>query len=203
MTQKNDCLLLMFAKNLILGKVKTRLAVDVGDANALKIYEHLLAYSRQITQHLSCARHVYYSDFIHKADEWRTPPYEKRLQSGDGLGERMSNAFAAGFAEGYQRVCLIGTDCKELTQTILEQAFAALAHYEIVIGPSEDGGFYLLGMREYHPQFFQNKQWSTPRVLPDVLRDISALHVPYVTLPILNDVDTVDDLGDLKQLLDD
>lgn len=153
--------LIIFARNPVRGKVKTRLAATMGDNKALSIYQSLLEHTVQITQQLPCDRYVFYADGISKNDVWPDHLYLKKNQEGNDLGQRMLHAFDTLFQLGYQKIIIIGTDCFELSSSILLDAFTALDEKEVVIGPSEDGGYYLLGMRQFFPFLFQEKAWST------------------------------------------
>jgi rSAM/selenodomain-associated transferase 1 len=106
----------------------------------------------------------------------------------------MSNAFAESFAAGYESICIIGTDCLELTAEILDQSFAELEISDTVIGPARDGGYYLLGMKQFHPDFFQNKAWSTDNVYSETIRDFENKAMSYSILPLLRDIDEIKDL---------
>jgi len=191
----NKKLLLLFVRNPELGKVKTRLAAAVGPEKALEIYLHLLHHTRNVTQHLPVDKLVYYADRIAQNDLWPEPQYQKRVQPEGDLGEKMEAAFAAAFADGYTSVVIIGSDCLQLTQEVVQQAFEKLQAHDVVVGPAEDGGYYLLGMKKLHPMLFRNKNWSTADVFPDTLHDILHLHLSYTLLPHLSDVDYVEDLG--------
>lgn len=186
-------LLLLFVRNPELGKVKTRLAATVGPEVALEVYIHLLQHTRQVTQQLPVDKLVYYAEKIAHTDNWPDDIYQKALQHKGDLGEKMNAAFENAFASGYTSVVIIGSDCQQLTQEIIQQAFAALETHDVVIGPALDGGYYLLGMKKLHPPFFRNKQWSTEHVFPDTLEDTRALHLTYTLLPILSDVDKAED----------
>ena len=164
--------LILFVKNPELGKVKTRLAKDAGDENALKIYKSLLAHTREITVDLPLDRLLYYSTWIEDKDEWDETQFQKRLQTGDDLGDRMSHAFAEAFNQ-YERVLIIGSDCAQLNEQMIEHAIEQLKFYPFVIGPSEDGGYYLLGMQ--------------------TLDRIRALEASYYLLPKLSDIDYLED----------
>lgn len=198
----NHSLLLIFAKNPILHRVKTRLAQDIGAINALTIYRHLLMVTHDITISLRVSKALYYSDFIPTTDGWSTSSYEKRLQQGADLGVRMANAFDEGFDAGFRNIIIIGSDNVELTQAIIEQAFNQLKTHDFVIGPAVDGGYYLLGMKKLNCSIFENKEWSTPTVLNDTLKSIQKLGKTYYLLPELRDVDTSDDLGELWDLVE-
>ena len=196
-------LLIIFAKNPLLGRVKTRLARDIGSENALKIYLHLLKYTHKITKTLDVTKALYYSDFIPDDDRWFDETYDRYLQVGDHLGTRMSNAVGQGFESNSDKVVIIGSDCYELKQAIIEDAFHQLNYDDFVIGPAVDGGYYLLGMKRLEMSIFENKHWSTPSVLRDTIKSIQRLGMNYHLLPELRDVDTVDDLGELRDLIHD
>ena len=126
-------------------------------------------------------------------DLW--PGYEQRLQLPGDLGTKMQMAFSHAFASGAHAAIIIGTDCPGLTEALLQEAFAALATHEVVIGPAEDGGYYLLGMRELYTDLFLNKSWSTDSVLPHTLADADRLGLQVKQLPVLRDVDDATDLA--------
>lgn len=186
--------LLIFVKNPQKGKVKTRLAEAVGEEKALQVYYRLLGITRKITASLDCDREVWYSHDIDDEDLWASGGYEKRLQTGDDLGERMRVAFRDVFAGGYEKAVIIGSDCAELTQEIIENAFRALDDHQVVIGPSRDGGYYLLGMTAFWPDLFSGITWSTPTVYQQTRARIENLGLSLQLLPTLNDIDTEQDL---------
>lgn len=158
MIEKNttENALIIFIKNPQLGKVKTRLAKTVGDEKALEIYLELSKITRENCQILRGVQsYVFYSDFINKNDEWSNDIFEKAMQSGDDLGDRMLNAFTF-ILQNHSKACIIGSDCPTLSAAILEAAFETLDNHDFVVGPSTDGGYYLLGMNA--PQhLFDNK----------------------------------------------
>jgi uncharacterized protein len=188
-------LLLIFAKNPELGKVKTRLAETMGEEAALAVYFRLLTYTHSITKNLPCTKQVWYTDFVDREDQWENHLYEKKLQKGDNLGQRMAHAFQEGFAAGYQRICIIGTDNFELTPDILKEAFQSLHAVSAVVGPAKDGGYYLLGLTRMLPALFENKPWSTDTVLSLTLDDLKGANTPFHLLPVLRDVDREEDLN--------
>lgn len=187
-------LLMVFIKNPVAGRVKTRLAASIGDANALQIYKTLLDYTRRVAADVNSDRQVWYSSKIDRRDLWSENDFEKKLQSNGDLGERMTDAFQQGFSDGYEKIVIIGSDCAELTSEHVEKAFRALDSYEAVLGPSRDGGYYLLGLSCYIEEIFRNVEWSTANVF-DVTTDILTKHsTSYDVLETLNDIDTIDDL---------
>ena len=192
---KSKRLLLIFTRNPELGKCKTRLAAKIGDQAALDVYVFLLEHTRKITSPLNATKQVYYSEEIAQDDLWSSDKYEKKQQVGEDLGLRMQNAFAEGFAEGYKHILIIGSDMYDLSTRDLEGAFNALEKNEVVLGPAEDGGYYLLGLSRMHDALFQNKQWGTETVLEDSLADLK--DTSYFLLEVKNDVDYYEDIKDI------
>lgn len=187
-------LLIIFTRNPEEGKVKTRLAKDIGDKAALEIYKFLLEHTASVTRELKIAKCVYYSEEIRLNDLWDNSVYEKKLQKGKELGERMENAFREGFAEGYKKVAIIGSDLFDLQQEDLEEAFLKIEENDIVLGPAQDGGYYLIGMKSLTSEVFRNKDWGTNTILQDTLKDLSTKKVEL--LEVRNDVDVYEDIKD-------
>jgi hypothetical protein len=194
MTARDERLLIVFSKNPVAGRVKTRLAASIGDRQALDVYDALRAVTGQVTSEADCTRAVFYSDFIPGKDLLLTGGSVGYLQDGDDLGERMHHAFTEGFRLGFQHVALIGTDCPDLSAFLIDLAFEALDGHDAVIGPARDGGFYLVGLNRPMPELFLGRQWSTPEVLRDSLRILREHHLDCAILPALSDIDTIDDL---------
>ncbi len=186
--------LIIFIKNPVKGKVKTRLAATIGEREALMVYERLLDRTKKITLPLTMDKFVFYSDLIEKNDSWNETGYHKKLQMGNDLGERMANAFRELFEAGYQSVCIMGSDCYELETRDIQEAFNQLKTNDFVIGPAKDGGYYLLGMKEFEPAVFQNKTYSTDQVYNDAIAEIKALKKSCAHLQVLSDIDTEEDL---------
>ena len=183
--------LIIFIKNPALGKVKTRLAKTVGDEKALDIYLELTEITRKNAKILrGVNRHVFYSDFYNRDDEWSNTAFQKQVQSGDDLGERMFNAFST-ILTSNEKAVIIGSDCPTLTAEILENAFAALENHDFVVGPSTDGGYYLLGFGQQNLSdlVFKNVDWSTENVLPTTLKRLEEAEKSVFLLPELTDVD--------------
>jgi len=189
-------LLLIFTRNPELGKCKTRLAAKVGDNAALEIYKFLLNHTVEITSNLYTSKAVYYSEEVWKEDIWDNRIFEKKLQHGRDLGERMANAFKDGFERGFEKIIIIGSDMFDLCQPDLEEAFLALENDDFVVGPALDGGYYLLGMKKYKDTLFTNKDWGKETVLKATLDNLDQerLHL----LPERNDVDHYEDIKDIK-----
>ena len=185
-------LLLIFTRNPELGKAKTRLAKSVGDETALEIYKFLLNKTKEVTQNLTCDKAVYYSVKVRNNDIWDAKIYQKHQQEGEDLGFRMQNAFQNSFNDGYDKVMIIGSDLCDLTPNHINEAFTELDSNDVVIGPAEDGGYYLLGMKTLQPNIFQNKDWGNSTVRKDTLKDLEKVSVHL--LEELNDVDVIEDI---------
>ncbi len=185
-------LLLIFTRNPELGKVKTRLAKTIGAEKALAIYKFLLAHTKKVTENIACDKAVYYSVKVRENDLWNGEIYQKKQQLGEDLGIRMQHAFLDAFAAGYEKVIIIGSDLIDLSEDIIEKAFLQLTSNDVVIGPAEDGGYYLLGMKSVHPNVFKNKIWGTSTVREETLNDLKDKKVHL--LNELNDADVLDDI---------
>ncbi|WP_405205026.1 TIGR04282 family arsenosugar biosynthesis glycosyltransferase [Aquimarina sp. LLG6339-5] len=189
-------LLMIFTRNPELGKCKTRLAATIGNQAALEVYELLLDHTVTITKNLSVTKEVYYSTRIGQNDIWDPATYNKKQQEGKDLGVRMYNAFRNGFESGYTNIIIIGSDMYDLSQQDIENAFEALKNNEYVLGPAEDGGYYLFGMKSLNSKVFKNKSWGTNTVLQNTLNDIQQTNVKL--LEERNDVDYYEDIKDIS-----
>jgi len=184
--------LIIFIRNPELGKVKTRLAITIGNEKALEVYQDLLFHTMTITQTVDCDKFVFYGNGIEPNDIWSTNLFEKKIQFGADLGAKMQNAFQELFNLGYKNCTIVGSDLFDLQAKHIIEAFHKLESSDAVIGPAEDGGYYLLGLKKIIPALFTNKSWGTETVLEDTLKDLSFCSVAF--LEILNDIDTFEDL---------
>lgn len=196
--EKTSCLLIVFVRNPIRGKVKKRLAREIGNDAALKLYQHLLEHTAQVCSSLSVDKKVYYSDFVEPKDLWKNLNFDQKVQRGSHLGERMKMAFSEGFQEGYENIILIGSDLWELDQEILENAISGIRRFQYVIGPARDGGYYLIGMNSLNSCLFEQKDWGTETVLRDTLQDLEKESL--ILLDERNDIDTLEDLREFPEL---
>lgn len=195
MRQQHNQALIIFVKNPMLGTVKTRLAKTIGDEKALDIYHILTERTRNAVAKGHFQKFVFYANFVDLQDDWDNNSYQKYVQQGNDLGERMQHAFDFVLnLPNIEHACIIGSDCPKLDITHLNEAFEGLKNHDCVIGPALDGGYYLLGMNTLLPNVFQHKQWSTAEVLPSTLDDIQQLGKSYLLLPELSDLDTETDL---------
>lgn len=195
----NKNLIIVFVRTPELGKVKTRLAKSIGDVSALTIYKLLLKHTETVLHDLSFDKVVYYSEKVEENDFWEARLFEKKRQKGADLGKRMQHAFETAFEQGYQKVLIIGSDLFDLKSIHITTAFEALENHDLTIGPSLDGGYYLLGMKELYPAVFKNKKWGTDSILENTLKDLQQQNVKL--LEALNDIDTFEDLQQQPDLL--
>ena len=191
----NKNLILIFTRNPELGKVKTRLAATIGNENALEIYIQLLEHTKKVALETPYDKQVLYSEEINTNDMWEANYFQKKMQVGTDLGERMHNAFQGGFNDGYEKIVIIGSDLIALESSDISSAISKLDDNDIVIGPAEDGGYYLLGMKKVPENIFSNKEWGTDTVLKDTLIDIASLK--YLLLEEKNDIDTYEDIKNI------
>ena len=195
--------IIIFVKNPILGKVKTRLAKTVGDNKALAIYHQLLQLTHDAVICLPFRKFVFYSDFVDNQDIWENNSFQKDIQQGKDLGERMRNAFDLVLNEPLiERAVIIGSDCPQISPQFITKAFVALETHEVVIGPAQDGGYYLLGMKQLEIPIFQNKPWSTSQLFIETIEELQKLKKSVYLLPSLSDLDEAKDLYLLDNLHD-
>lgn len=190
--------LIVFAREPLPGKVKTRLAATVGDRAAAELYENMLQDVLKTCRLLSNIETVIFWDCDEEllpllADQYRC---RSRCQNQGDLGERMQAAFAEMFAGGCDACCIIGSDAPDLPLSYIQDAYLALAAQsaDVVFGPSSDGGYYLLGLRENWPQLFTNIPWSSAVVLERSLTAARELCLTTALLPQWQDIDTIEDL---------
>lgn len=188
--------LIIFTKNPELGKCKTRLASTVGDENALNIYKRLLEHTRKVSASLPLKRHLFYDQSIIKNDLWDSKDFNKYVQVEGSLGEKMSAAFKTVFEQNDGPVLVIGSDCIDITENIIEGALTKLDNSDFVIGPTFDGGYYLLGMNKFSPEVLQNINWSTETVFEETIKAIEGVGKNYACTKKLSDIDFEEDLNE-------
>ncbi len=200
MEEKKDNALIIFLKNPEEGYVKTRLASQIGDAEALSVYHQLLEHTRNVALECGADLHLFYSDFIDEEDKWPGTDFTKHRQMGNTLGEKMLNAFETIAEQGYEKMVIIGSDCPEITPRIINDAFSRLNEYDVVIGPAMDGGYYLLGMNVVYEQLFGGIDWSSEHVFDQTIYVMQQEGIIWYEMPILSDVDTEDDLPKMRKI---
>jgi rSAM/selenodomain-associated transferase 1 len=193
--------LLFFIKNPEKGKVKTRLASAMGDERAMKLYKRFLL---EILSTLNRGTFLFYLCFypensLNDFKDWLGDDYLYMPQKGENLGERMKNGFVEAFSMHFKRVVLIGSDIPELPIEFIQEAFQSLKEKDVVIGPSIDGGYYLIGFKEktFSPQVFEGIPWSTESVFEETMKVLKEEKLTVHTLQPWRDIDTIDDLRNL------
>jgi uncharacterized protein len=196
----NANVLIVFIKYPAPGKVKSRLALDLGETRAAEIYRQL-AETVVANVTLQAPEHDYDINlsFAPESAEQQIKAWFPRHnlfspQQGSDLGERMSNAFLHAFAAGYTKALLIGSDCPDISRTIVGRGFMLLDTHNIVLGPALDGGYYLIGLRRHEPELFLNMEWGTERLLQKTIDKIDAAGLTVALLPELRDIDRIEDL---------
>ncbi|MFI1773200.1 TIGR04282 family arsenosugar biosynthesis glycosyltransferase [Thalassobellus citreus] len=187
----NKELIIVFVKNIKLGKVKTRLAKTIGNQAAFEVYSELVKITELATKNIQTDKRIYFSDAV--VDTKWANNY-KTVQEGNDLGERMKNAFKKGFEDGYKRIVLIGSDLPDINSQHIENGLKALNNTEVVFGPAEDGGYYLIGLNKMHDFIFENKPWSQSNLLEKTCSELDKKNIKFTTLVSLNDIDTFEDL---------
>ena len=186
--------LLIFTKAAELGLTKTRLIPGLGAARAAAAHETLSerVFRAVVGSQLSI---VLWGASAHPslarwAEQYGWP---LRRQRGDDLGQRMFHALASALADGADRAILIGTDCPLMSAAYVAQAEAALDTADVVVGPAEDGGYALIGLKRAEPALFRDIDWGTDKVLEQTLRAASQAQRNVAMLDTLWDVDRPED----------
>ena len=196
--------LVVFAKDPIPGRVKTRLNPCITPDEAAKLYK---AFSLDIissARKLKCINVTVAYTPIGAEKAFRKlveQPTNFLPQKGKNLGERMKNAFKQSFAEGAKRVVIIGTDSPTLPTSYIQKAFDVLKKIPVVIGPTFDGGYYLVGLSKQNDDIFDGIEWGTSRVFGQTLTRIKSLNTQVYVLSPWYDVDTSEDLEFLRSHL--
>jgi len=190
-------ILLYFVKYPTPGKVKTRLAKAVGDQEAARLYSELTRKNLEMIgplyQNNICDLVIVF-DPPEKSEDikrWLSLPCEYLPQCGGELSERLTHSFHEAFQRGGKRIMALGSDTLGLTTDIIQHGFKVLQSSDVVIGPAEDGGYYLIGLNSFQPELFQGISWSTDTVLQQTCKNINKLGLSHQTLLPLEDLDEI------------
>ena len=193
--------IIVFQKFPTPGKVKTRLAATIGNEKAVYIYSYLLNYTHKLISSITADVLIFHEGPI-ETEQYPKDNYSFFPQTGKDLGEKMSRAFDQAFEQGYDHVIIIGTDCLELRIRHIEEAFAVLKNNDLVLGPAEDGGYYLIGLNKNDGQLFKNIAWSSDAVFANTIAIATEKQLKVHLLECLNDINEYSDLCDpLKALV--
>ena len=192
-----DSRLLLLTKAPDPGKVKTRLADFLGADAAADLYENLVHDCLEMCMsadlcpvEIWCSPSTGHDFFQHCRERYHT----SLQQQGQGdIGQRMSHAIMSALHHA-EHVVLIGADCPALNAEDLEMAFRVLQQgTDVVLGPAEDGGYYLIGMSSHHRCLFENIPWSTHKVLAATEKHLQEQGLSWYLLPVHRDIDTAED----------
>lgn len=183
----------VFGREPLPGSVKTRLAASVGEEAAAAIYRELLAHTLAVATAIDADAVLAIAE--PPARDFRPPgDVAVEIQAAGDLGHRLTAAFERRFAEGYRRVVVIGSDCAALEPRHLEAALEGLAEHSVVLGPANDGGYWLIGLCAPAPELFADLPWSTADVLELTRGRLRELELSWLELDELHDLDTEADL---------
>lgn len=190
--------IIVFVKYPEKGKVKTRLASSTSETFATEFYNKIVKYIAGVLEKINSSTDIFifYSpiDDVNKIISWIGNDYLFFEQEGNDLGEKMSNAFKLVFSKEYRYATIIGSDIPDINSSKILAAFEALEKNDVVISPSIDGGYSMLGMNNYYPELFNNITWSTNSVFEKTEQKVKESKLKLNILPILNDIDTEDEL---------
>jgi hypothetical protein len=197
-----DCIL-FFAKYPEKGKVKKRLAAHLGEDITVELYRYFVRDSLSTLETCGVKLLVcfYPPESRKRFSEWLGMNYSYVPQQGVDLGQRMKYCFVNAFDRGFQFVIAIGSDIPDLPGEFIKEALSSLKTHDVVIGPSFDGGYYLIGFRKnkFIPEAFDGIDWGTHTVFHDTLTVLQNARCKVHTLPKWSDIDTI---ADLKHLID-
>ncbi len=191
--------LIIFTRYPEIGTTKTRLIPAIGADNACNLQrlmtENTLKKANKLREKIEIEINIYFlGGSLNLIKQWLGNDYNYYSQEGEDLGLKMFHAFLESFNEDYSRVVLIGTDCPDLDENILNTAFDQLDHYDLVIGKAEDGGYYLIGLNKLNKELFININWGTDSVFQTTVAIASRLNYSIYKLPVLRDIDRTEDL---------
>ena len=182
---------MVFIKDSSKYPVKTRLKTSIGKNKSIWVYNQILKKTALVLKNIKTDIAVFHYNSIISKNPFKNFSKWNKIQIGENLGKKISNAFNWGFEKGYKKIIIIGSDLWDLNEEIINKGFLELNKNKVVIGPSIDGGYYLLGLNKKMPKIFEGIKWGTQSVLAETLKLLE--HEPYF-LPELNDIDTFEDL---------
>jgi rSAM/selenodomain-associated transferase 1 len=193
----NRCVLL-FVKFPERGKVKSRLAQHMDGDAVLRLYECMVLDTIDMLKQAGEPFRIFFDppEAHERMRQWLGQEYTYLPQTGEDLGERMEKAFGHVFSEGVDEALLIGSDIPELTDALVKEAFQSFATHDVVIGPANDGGYYLVGFKKstFYPEIFYNMEWSTGMVFRQTVERFLNSSIVMHLLPECTDIDTREDL---------
>lgn len=192
--------LIIFTRYPEPGKTKTRLIPVLGEEGAATLQrqmtESTLAEVKKLSRFYPLSVEVHFAGGNEQLmQDWLGSSIIYRRQTEGDIGCRMASAFQESFEAGMDSIILIGIDCPNLNAQLMVQAFQALERHDLVLGPAQDGGYYLIGLRRFVPELFIGISWSTNEVLQQTQKIIQRLELAVAYLPLLSDIDRPEDLS--------
>jgi rSAM/selenodomain-associated transferase 1 len=197
--ENKDTAIIVFTRFPVEGKVKTRLAKNMGNKFAVSFFracaEHTFRELLKVEEpgsdlFLFCSE----ENEIEQVMKWTGNNFKYYPQKGSDLGIKMYNAFDTVFKKGYKKVIIIGTDSPDVSMNIIQNAISVLDNCSVVIGPANDGGYYLLGFKSKLIDLFSGIEWSTNSVFNNTIEKLNISKINYFMLDELTDIDTLEDL---------
>lgn len=189
--------LILFAKRPREGEVKTRIGHAIGMGGAKDLYVAFLKDLFQEHAEQEYALIPFVNSYEFPIAELTKEYLEIHKQEGSSLGEKMHNTFKK-MAHNHEKMIIIGSDMPHLSKERVEQAFKQLDDVDVVLGPAEDGGYYLVGMKQPH-NIFENIEWSSATVLGETIKQLEDGRLSYSLLEKDFDVDTIEEIPKLKR----
>jgi hypothetical protein len=183
--------------------MKVRLSVDINEDIIQELYRCFVQDTLMIVEKIDSQLFICFFpvEAQKKFQKWLGSTLLYLAQNGGNLGERMKNSFTDVFTKGFRRAILIGSDSPDLPKRYIEQAFSILQTQNTVLGPTVDGGYYLIGFNTdtFTPSVFEDISWGNQTVFQETMMKIKQAHRSFGLLPIWSDVDTIADLKHLMQ----
>ena len=183
------------------GKVKARLLRQINKESVAELYKNFVLdmismLERSGTQYIIAYRP---KTALRKFEKWLGFEQTYLPQRGRGMGQMLKNIFIDTYSKSFKRVIVIASDCPDLPEEILKEAIIALEDHSTVIGPSPDGGYYLIGFTQeaFSPKTFEAVTWSTAKVFKETISKLKNQRQNIHVLPEWRDVDTLADLQNL------
>lgn len=191
--------LIIFTRYPEPGKTKTRMIPLLGEEGAATLQrqmtEHTLKQAIQLQQIFSTSITIYFASGDEQLmQNWLGKSFSYKRQKEGDLGQRMQVAFEEASIAQMSKVIIIGTDCPELNENLLADAFKALDRHNLVLGPALDGGYYLIGLNRLISELFKDINWGTSEVFAQTQKIARQMNLSIYSLPILNDIDRPEDL---------
>jgi hypothetical protein len=195
MTESSKETLIIFTRYPEAGKTKTRLISALGEEGAAQLQKKLTEHTLKEVSQLPVNLRIYFAGGNQKLmSDWLGNRYQYYPQSSGDLGQRLLAALKESFTQQIERIVIIGIDCPDLNADLIDHAFQKLKENDLVLGKAEDGGYYLIGLDGFYPQLFQGIDWGSNLVLQQTVAVAETLGLSISYLPILNDIDTPEDL---------